>query len=110
MIKALKSVVSYVIENGVLKAVQQHAAAVEEAVDGLKLRLNASDDPLSEMGQIQTEVDGILFEGQVELAGTAIRFNKLKDHLKKEVRCVREGEGECVRVGDRVWVSGCVVV
>ena len=55
--------------------------AVEEKVGKLKLELDASDDPLKELDKIEGEVNAVLFDGQIEVGGTMINFNGLKDHL-----------------------------
>ena len=85
VIQAVKSVVSYLVDNGVFEAIQRHAIAVEEKVNGLKEQLSASKDPLSELNRIQDEVNATLIEGQLKLVTTTISFGDLKDHLMAAV-------------------------
>ena len=78
---SIESVVGYLVDKGVFEAIQQHAAAVEEKVNGFKEQLNALEDPLSELDRIQDEVNATLIEGQLKLGTTTISFGGLKDHL-----------------------------
>ena len=79
--KTLKSVVTYVVDSGVLNAVKQHAVVVEEKLGDLKLKLDASNDPLKELDKIEGEVNATLFQGQIKVGSTTINFKGLKDHL-----------------------------